>query len=348
MAAHEIAQHDRGSPHWTKEPEKAEYSDWTVEITCETSKKWSCYSVHRYVLGFRSFYFNRVFGTGGFAESAEQKSKIILPDTAAEAFEEMLDYCYLSGNKLNIETTNAAGLLFLSDYFQITALKTCIEKFLDNDLQQDTCVMYFQHARDMHIQCLMDCVALFCHNNPSSLKKGSPLWEIANADLWKAVLKAKPLYSDFWEAVLKPSPKRVYCEWSWLLALFLKKYVVYDEWGDIHVFNFDRHTFQELTDREILPIISTKAAMTYLVLESCLQPCGLRCCDECTTVVANPEEAEVTSLQKRCVASLTGVSWEGLQLTEFGSRYLRRISRVVLESLLLSAVEHIQLNGIKK
>jgi hypothetical protein len=78
--------------------------------------------VHRFTLGASSHCFDRAFGAGAtslFVEPNHQESKIALSRLATQAFEAMLDYCYsLSSNQTVANINNAAGLLFLSDYFQ--------------------------------------------------------------------------------------------------------------------------------------------------------------------------------------------------------------------------------------
>jgi BTB/POZ domain len=318
----------REIPHWKKEPEEALYSDWKIEITpkestSSPSKSTTSYAVHRFVLGCRSDYFNRVFGTKAFAESSEQQSKIILPALAAEAFEDMLDYCYSIGTKLNVQTSNAAGLLFLSDYLQIESLKTSIENFLDNDLSNLTCAVYFQHAKDLHIESLLDRIALFCHKNPSSLSKESALSAIADVDLWKAVLKSQT------------DPSKETHDWSSSLASFLEHRVWGDGSGKEEI--LEGQAFKDLTDPALIPSISGKVACTFLQLERFLHLDGISRCEECEAAVHKQnEEPKMTSLQERCVETLNH-SWNEQRMESIAGS-LRRVSPVVLESLLIAAV----------
>lgn len=316
---------------WTQEPsEPGLYSDWTIEVftssTVDDSVDESCpsparlrYAVHRQQLDLKSLYFRQVFAdsNSAFCEGTNRESVIELPHLAVEAFEDMLDYLYSSERTLAITTSNAVGLFFLSDYLQIQTLGERVKLFIKEDLCMMTCASYFQQANELHIQYILEDVALFCCDNPLSLSNESDLSDVADYDLWRAVLM---------KSQHGPTTQEAH-NWSLSLAHFFELHLGDERLPMGEEAAVVTQAFQELTNPELLPSISGNVALSFLSFEKKLQ---LNCVD-------GPNGCSTTSLQERCMISLNG-SWKE-QCMESLREKLCTFSPVVLSSLLISAVD---------
>lgn len=355
-------QDDRFYPKWTQDPEIALYSDWKIEITpCAAESSLSVapsrYNVHRMMLGLSSRYFKQVFGNETFVESINPESKIVLPPLAAEAFTDMLDYCYLLGsNQSVIKTNNASGLLFLSKYFQIDDLKEHVVSFLDHDISQETCALYFQQARELKIDYVLDCIAHLCCKHPSILSQESALSATADVALWKAVLQKSQETkeddgNDYGNEEAESDDdshdednedaesdddshdggkEADSFNWSPSLALFLRNLAIEGKEGQVH--EADKQGYQELTSPDLLPAISGKSLFDFLEIEKLFN--------------ADGNHSRMTSLQERCVTPLDN-EWMGVDPDSLRGK-LRTYSPVVLEELMLLLLKEVARQKAKK
>ena len=145
---------------WTKAPNMAPiYSDWKIEIDAGAT----VYYVHRYVLGARSKYFNKVF-VHEF-ESATSTSRVSLQKLASAAFPSFLDFLYTG--HIEVGTGNAVALYWLSDYFGVPSLKEIVGESIAPISDKESCLLYLEHAHSLdNIGHIKDEVNRFCNRNP--------------------------------------------------------------------------------------------------------------------------------------------------------------------------------------
>ena len=136
------------------------YTDWTLEIDAGSV---AVYYVHRFILGARSTYFDKVFYH--FVEPATCTSKITLQKLASDAFPSFLDFLYTG--QTEVGTGNAVALYWLSNYFGVPSLKEIIEESIAPISDKESCLIYLQHARSLdNIGLIQDEVDAFCIRNP--------------------------------------------------------------------------------------------------------------------------------------------------------------------------------------
>lgn len=131
-------------------------SDWTVVITNTDSDTVQTYHVHRAILGVgarKSDYFETLFrGSDTMLEKQSCTSKISFDiPGAADAFPVMLDFMYggwdwivaaSDGNAVG----NAVALRYLANYFRCRALMMEVNRIIERELDEKTCIMYLLEA----------------------------------------------------------------------------------------------------------------------------------------------------------------------------------------------------------
>jgi len=152
-------------PHWKRstDEEDAKYSDWTLDVTFindndndndnnnNASDANVSYSVHKYILGLQSEYFEGIFRgppddddddkeNGFFSESYQKRSSIKLPAArnvvTIDHFENVLDYLYTG--KLELDCDNAVAIVYFGDYFGIHLLKEHAQNFIQKSISVAT------------------------------------------------------------------------------------------------------------------------------------------------------------------------------------------------------------------
>jgi hypothetical protein len=151
---------------WRLDPANS-FSDWVIEVLTEDDEISATYHVHKVVLAAgsrRSSYFLALFQTKlKLKEHTLSKSRIILKDTAAEAFPAMLDFIYNA--KLNVTTENAIALLHLATYFSIPTLADAVAAFSRNNMTWKNAHIYLSEAIKYHDERKIDEARQVCVEN---------------------------------------------------------------------------------------------------------------------------------------------------------------------------------------
>ena len=126
---------------------KQTFSDWKIRVV-HGDAEW-IYNVHKCILacGPRgSRYFFRLFMNGGFKESVEQQSTIVMDHKeAAMVFPYLLDFVYRSHAGIPFNAHNVVALCHLGEYFGISRLQERSAEALKSLLPEHVAEIY-QHA----------------------------------------------------------------------------------------------------------------------------------------------------------------------------------------------------------
>jgi len=288
-------------PYWAKAPEEdPPYSDWklnvkyyddlspnTIGIRKSNSTREATYSVHRFVLGHKCDFFDRVF-RGGFSESREEESIHLLPREYCELgvvsvshFEALLDWFY--STKPKFTPSSSIGILHLSDYFAIETLNEEVWTYIRSQLQycssfvndksSSILAVFYWSAKILGVDRLQHEVIERCIRHPSYMGRLTEI--LQDIELWEDVFKARIKVRK-----LRSSRHEV---WSQLFSEFVQKYPA----------SVDAETFKFFTSKKMLPIVSSDAAMSLMEHEHRLLLAG----------TSSPTESS-TCLQHRCARAL--------------------------------------------
>jgi BTB/POZ domain len=119
----------------------------------------------------RSKYFVRLFeNDGNFSEAQDKTSRIELNELQAKAFPQLLDYMYLTGEKMSFTTDTASALYSIVKYFGVVRLQYEVKNFCLQDMQHvETCGTYSEHATILQETSLLESAAEFCRENISQI-----------------------------------------------------------------------------------------------------------------------------------------------------------------------------------
>jgi hypothetical protein len=262
---------------WRLDP-TVSHSDWTIEVikTDETARRVSTYHVHRCILTVgsrKSGYFAGVCqDTSNFSEQETKTSRIELKKIAAGAFPDMLDYVYgeTSKRQLKITTKTATALYFLGQYLDIPYLRYEAKKFIKEDLSFDNCHEYYNDASLLGNSKIVRTIAELCAEEIGSVDTDDPIMMCTDVEFWIQVTQIM-------------SKSEVDADNSNHLSYLVSE-------GMCKRLKLNLGSFQALTSDKGMPYIDDGYALELLNSESQLiDYSGL-------TIL--------TSLQKRCIASL--------------------------------------------
>lgn len=160
---------------WRSDPLES-HSDWTVVVKVERDAKQavseanSKYTVHKNTLGFgprKSEYFATIFQTN-LKEGAAQESELVLPRSAADAFPEVLDFMYRSGDEIekrDLTVIQTTAIMHLADRLRIKALFKAISSIIQAHLQPQTALVYAREAAKYRLDKLVDAAVSVCADN---------------------------------------------------------------------------------------------------------------------------------------------------------------------------------------
>ncbi|GKY93949.1 hypothetical protein MPSEU_000361800 [Mayamaea pseudoterrestris] len=273
-----------GCLSWRMDPENS-FSDWTIEIVYDTtgddgvvSTKTDVYHVHKCHLAGdprKSGYFVSQFIKGGrFAENGESKSRIELNELAAKSFPDLLDYLYCAESTPKISTDNATALSFLSKYFDVPQLRWTVKTFWKRDiLWPKACGTYYEHARLLNESKIRRASLQSCLDNIWEIDSSTRLVHVPDASFW--LMLGEQIHAGIAGGQFMNHQSQ---QLSKLVAAFCRHVAV------------DQETFQKLTKETALPQIDAKAALSLLDIER---------------VLLSPDEANLTSLQERCIVAFS-------------------------------------------
>jgi hypothetical protein len=181
-----------------------------------------------------------------------------LEEIAALAVPDMLDYCYSSTGELNIHTSNATALHFLSVYFDVKSLTKVAQGFVMGDLDMNNFSLYYMQA------CVLKDLDILRH---AQLYLAKNIFEIPRDCLVRilTVVDCKffaTMLSTFDQNESHGSDSSLLATRSTRLSLIVAVYC------NIHRRTLSSNMFLKLTDASILPEIDIKAAMVFLELEA--------------------------------------------------------------------------------
>ncbi|XP_071508218.1 actin-binding protein IPP-like [Diadema antillarum] len=123
------------------------------------------YHAHRVILAACSPYFDAML-SGGMSESSQDV--IDIHGVEPEIFNCLLEFIY-TGN-IEVTTSNAQGLLFAADMFQLTEIKDICSSFLKLQLHSSNCVGFLRFALDLSCQDLATSSRSYVHNHFSQVR----------------------------------------------------------------------------------------------------------------------------------------------------------------------------------
>ena len=136
-------------------------------------------------------YFAKLFSQGGrFAEAKDCTSRIQLDELAAPSFPILLDYLYSETYVLPLGTNNATAIHSMAKYFDMRRLRWEAKQFWRKDIQSPTtCGVYYEHARILKDDKVLEAAAESCSKNISSISKTSRLVHVPDPDFWLKILQ---------------------------------------------------------------------------------------------------------------------------------------------------------------
>jgi hypothetical protein len=186
---------------WRQNPNDS-LSDYTIVIHHESDMipgaeaaegASDTYHVHRVVLavGCRKMqYFCRLFKSNMvFEELANSTSHIYLHPMAALAFPIMLDYVYWFPIKLDSFT--ATPLHFLSDYFDLRALRQDVFVFCQFDLGPQNCHWYYTQAYMLKDASMIRMIERLCVHQSVKVSRNRDMFRVSPTEFWVDVLEHK-------------------------------------------------------------------------------------------------------------------------------------------------------------
>jgi hypothetical protein len=254
----------------------------------EKTKKVSIYNVRKCVLASgprRSDYFVRLFDNNGNLSDSSRNgiSRIELSELQAQAFPEFLDYTYSTGHPMAFTMENATALYSLAKYFGAKRLQNEAKQFCLQDLcHRDRCGTYYEHAKILQEETILESATKFCHDNITRIDfKSSRLLHVANPQFWLDLMKARAENN-----VIHTSK----CQYSVIshIAVFCYK----------HADTLSPDIFGQLTSEQYLPMTEIHPVNAMLLLDA-----------ERRVLAGNGigvggDDKELSSLQLRCVNAI--------------------------------------------
>ena len=309
----------------------------------DETKKSKEFSIHRNMVGPKSKFFTKTF-------TGEVHSTVItLPSnlpahsfaSIVEAFEVLLDYCYIADIREDrLSKESAVALFCLCNYLEMDD-DACqkVTDFITSDLSHETVAQYYQIVQDLRCQeassgaefslvlnaePIMKMIVAMCHQSPGTLDSQSDLFKIADLTLFLSI--GALLAQD--EEISTESSRL----WSENLTAF------FDAYQEEDVLDL-KESFRSLTSENILPEISPKVALRLLEHEHKNGESDL------DSLVEEEEEPlvgaeSITSLQQRCIKALCESNWKGKEndIEEKRGKLVNITTASVLEALLIDSV----------
>ena len=217
---------------------------------------------------FQNLFADHVVETGS--------STFEFPDKAAMIFPQLLDYIY-SPTTLHLTTDNASAFYFLGKIFGIEHLSWKAKHFWKLDLSFDTVAIYYGDAIIFQDDQIMNAVLATCEDPEVLLnfKVDSPILQVPDPKLWLLLL----------QKIGSSHSKHM----SKLVASYCLRH---------HV---DANTFLQLTDEEMMPVVSWSVALGLLGLE--------------WEIYRRSNVEGLSSLQDRCIKALAK-TWDKIDVSK--------------------------------
>ena len=287
---------------WRGNPEES-LSDWKIIIHKTDEGTIQTYHVHRAILGVglrKSEYFETLFRGSRFTiENQESTSRITLDlPGAADAFPVMLDFMYGGWERIvqasdGNAVGNAVSLRYLANYFRCRALMVEVNKIIERELDETTCIMYLLEAHKFGDRRLVAASEIACAKLCSKIH--SDMFGQLPPELFSQILHSKHL-------ACKP------CH----LSLVVSRYL------DHNAEAVTCTLLNELTDPEVMPCIGVEAASHFI---------GHLANNIDTPKGTNQEEIkQLVKLSYRCSKSLSMEGWRSLQPIDTVDKYFSNTS----------------------
>eukprot|EP00571_Detonula_confervacea_P005924 CAMPEP_0172332202 /NCGR_PEP_ID=MMETSP1058-20130122/62317_1 /TAXON_ID=83371 /ORGANISM="Detonula confervacea, Strain CCMP 353" /LENGTH=477 /DNA_ID=CAMNT_0013049479 /DNA_START=9 /DNA_END=1442 /DNA_ORIENTATION=+ len=170
-------------PLWSLDEDESFLSDWTIEVSVDGESK-KLYHVHKFTLAtgpMKSEYFETLFKSGQFSESADSTSIVPLPEDVAAFFPDFLDYMYSQPSECDrlINRENRRSLQHLASYFLVPKLTEAIYNFIQEDMHDlehlEEYVSEFGGAEDDESRKVLSIAARVCAERILDIEGGSSL-----------------------------------------------------------------------------------------------------------------------------------------------------------------------------
>jgi BTB/POZ domain len=213
---------------------------------------------------------------GNFVESQDTTSRIELVELQAKAFPDLLDYLYSVGDKMSFTTDTATALYSIAKYFGVARLQNEVKKFCLEDMQSvDRCGTYYEHAKILQEDGILEPAATFCRDNIKSITCKSRLLRVADPQFWLDLMK-------------EHAERGTNSSLESRLSAHIAQFCFY------HARVLSPEIFMQLTDKKYL-------------LDNYIHPQpAIALLDAERRIVSNRQDDELSSLQIRCVKAIAG------------------------------------------
>lgn len=311
---------------WRLDP-AISHSDFVVEVTApDGSVRVDTYHVHKSVLSLgprKSEYFAHLL-QGSFSEVSQGVCRISLDAIAADAFPSLLDFLYGTA-RLECTTETATALHFLGQYFGIRRLRWQARQFWTKDISLENVSTYYQHACLFQDERVLRRIQVDLGSEQLlELSPEADILRVMSPEFFLTVLQTADLVMTCDDLLSLHASKLVVVI---LENHFTDSAVVVEDMDDkVKEENAKAATlFLQLTEDAYLPEIHSGAALRLLELEK---------------KIVQPSPDTLTSLQQRCLLSMTR-AWHHMKLDDdIMARLAQVASPVFLTELLMHSLTH--------
>lgn len=333
------------------------------------------FSIHRNMVGPKSKFFTKTFSGDAISTEIRLPSHLSSQafESVVEAFELLLDYCYIADvREDSITSDNAVAMHCLCNYFEFDS-EVCemVNEFIKSDMTDETVAKYYQIVKDLRcdpsaLSCfsgvlnaepIMKKIVAMCHQSPSALESQTDLFKMADASLFLSI--GASMAED--NGTTAEASKL----WSENFTSF------FDTYKEEDVLEL-KDSFRSLTAENILHEVSPKVALRLLehernhgldsltrrvktskgVAEEDIPRLSSNDSDEVTISTTGDSDLDVvleeellgtetiTSLQQRCIKALCDSNWNGKEndIEQKRGELVKIMTPAVLEALLIDSV----------
>ena len=203
----ELSEDGKAYLTWSCDESAKYFSDYKIRVEGDKSGCDGCsegnmtlYNVHRMTLATgpkTSGYFETVFRSDCYRESADHMSTVKLPEKVAKQFPDFLDYIYAPLPECNvvINFENWESMKYLADYFLVPRLTETVANFIEDDMKyfnSDHMVKYISEfhrdiSSDMSRRLLPEAVHT-CAEMLQSIEVDSPLLKSIPPEMFYSIM----------------------------------------------------------------------------------------------------------------------------------------------------------------
>jgi len=301
---------------WNSDP-NASFSDWKVEVLVRETQQRQLFYLHRNIVGFgprKSEFLKEAFAQEQ-QDGKENMTKLILPEYQAKVFPMVMDYIYYTREaRQSLTASRACAMYNIAERLEIVSLEKAIMEFYRKNTSLENVSEFFKCAKEA------DAVRLIA---VSKAKIGTMI--IQKPELGKLVppsflIEIIEIYREEFEDIRKKNPRSSLSNADLVQSKRLSKAAYLCVSHSKSTMN--ENLLNQLTNEKALPVIDVAVALPFLNL----------------TAKFDKGSSEYTSLQRRCVKSITD-NWSTFQKqfssSEKVSNALKKLPSHVLADILV-------------